>query len=141
MTLRTKLVRNLTDAEARRCAALTAKRVGQTGMRAWLRWLREFEPKPRQARVWMVEDKGQLVGWALMYYRREPAEHEVPGPWAHVYVRTRFRRRGIGTRLMRAVLDHEPGVVVSPYTYPSRAFYLANGFSELVSGTQLRRPR
>jgi GNAT superfamily N-acetyltransferase len=140
MTLRTKLVCNLTDEEFQRCSVLTQKRIGQSGMRAWLRWLRKFEQKPRRARVWLVEHEGQLVGWALTY-ATAGRQGEVDGTWAHVYVRTKFRRRGIGTRLLRSVLEREPDAVVSPYTYYSRAFYLANGFTELVSGAQLRRPQ
>jgi GNAT superfamily N-acetyltransferase len=140
MTFRTKLVCNLTDEEYRRCSALTQKRIGQSGMRAWLRWLRKFEQKPRRARVWLVEQDEQLIGWALTYGTTR-REGEVDCTWAHVYVRAKFRRRGIGTRLLRSVLEREPDAVVSPYTYYSRAFYLANGFTELISGTQLRRPR
>ena len=41
----------------------------------------------------------QIVGWALLWCDKR-------GPFAYFYIRKSARRRGIGSKIMRAVLTH-----------------------------------
>ena len=93
--MRTKLVRNLTPQERLNCRRLTLR----TGsMRGALNYSIQWD---EPARVFMIEDKGRLLAWALLfpYLKNEP--------WAYFYTRKTCRRRGYGTWLFRAVKQRE----------------------------------
>lgn len=137
--LRSKLIRNLTTEEIARCRRLTSVPVRGGGMRDWLTWLRKWEKPPYRARAFMVEEDGALMAWALTYVAN--GDSADPGAWVHVYARKSSRRRGYGSRALRAALRAEPDAKASCYTQGSRAFYLAHGFNRLVSPRALAREK
>lgn len=73
----------------------------------------------RHARVWLVEEGEQLLGWALVF------NTDCVPPDLHVYVRRACRGRGLGRRLVRAAAGRYDQLVVHPWDERSASFYEA----------------
>jgi GNAT superfamily N-acetyltransferase len=86
--------------------------------------------------TWLAETSGQAVGLMnLAVFERMPRPGSDPGRWgylANAYVLPGYRNRGVGTRLIEAVLAHADAhgfarVVLSP-SQRSVPFYRRAGF-------------
>lgn len=102
----TKLVRNLTKDERRACGRLNLRSNGEM--------MYALHEHP-EGRVWMIWEDGRLQAWALTFPQKK---HRI----VHTYVRYSERRRGLGTRLMRAVNRRE-AVKACPHDFASSCFY------------------
>lgn len=152
--LRTKLVKNLTPEEYKKLRHLTKPRM-KGGMRDWLNFLYDH-PTIRtwgasSPRVWWYErDDGQVQAWSLMHFvaqlhdvkkaKREGWTEDDLGWWGNVYVRASERRKGYGSRLLAEMTAKHPDLHVSPYEWGARGFYVANGFTRLLTAYSLVRP-
>ena len=92
------------------------------------RWMREVV-FPRHS-VWLADIAGEIVGFAAR-----------DGAWlAHLYVKPGLTRRGIGSRLLGAILAEAAPVtpVLRLYTFArnagARRFYERNGFVVVATG-------
>jgi GNAT superfamily N-acetyltransferase len=102
--LTNKLVKNMGDAEYRQCLSLNLRDRGTMGdtLRA-IRRLDTYMGRPRYqwntARVFMIkDDDGTLLAWALIFQHSYGRRFE-----CHTYTRRTERRKGHGTRLLKAV--------------------------------------
>jgi len=82
-----------------------------------------YEQEAPRRLNWLAETDGRVVGMTnLVLFERMPRPGPDPGRWgylANAYVRPECRNRGIGTRLVEAVLGYADGhgfarVVLSP---------------------------
>lgn len=94
--LETKLVRNMTADEVARCRQLHIRSKGRIH-----KDLTECLRRPHSgSRVVMVKDEQEdILSWGLIDYT------ESPKPSVQLYTRARYRRMGLGTRIMRKVKD------------------------------------
>ena len=83
---------------------------------------RQDDETPRDdARVVYAKDGGVILGWAILV---DPAVYHLGGSEVHFYVAEEHRRKGIGTRLMRAARRHwGKSFRVCPHDVPSREFF------------------
>lgn len=89
-----KPVPRLTDVEYRAC--YRANRGDAGDMRDRLRYYRDRPVKESVAT--MVWDGDVLAAWCLRFFNRDPDESF----WEmHVYTKRKYRRRGLGTELVR----------------------------------------
>lgn len=110
----TKLVKNLTPEEYRRCARLNLRFDGY--MQEDLS--RERRDKNSSAKVVMIRDtdSDMLIAWSLVF----PYEGKIA---SHYYTRKTYRRKGYGSRLIRAVQKIAPKPVVFPGTDENLPFF------------------
>jgi GNAT superfamily N-acetyltransferase len=118
--VRSKLLKNLTDEEYKRCYYLNFRHNGM--MQSSLSWERKNHPST--ARAVMVEEDGNLLGWALIFGANPGRQREV-----HFYVRKQYRRKGVGTILMKKVWHHTSPheMRVDPHDSASSGFFNAMG--------------
>jgi len=105
--IQTKLVKNLTKDERLACGRLNMRSNGEM--------MYALQEQP-EGRVWMIWEDGRLNAWALAFSQKR---HRI----VHTYVRYSERRRGLGTRLMRAVNRREAEVKACPHDFASSCFY------------------
>ena len=80
------------------------------------------EPPRDDARVLYAKSGNTILGWAILV---DPALYNSPtSTEVHFYVAEEHRRKGIGTRLMRAARRHwGKSFRVCPHDVPSREFF------------------
>jgi GNAT superfamily N-acetyltransferase len=110
----TKFVKNLTPDEYARCARLNLRFDGY--MQEDLQ--RERHDKESSARVVMIKDtdSDMLIAWSLIFKYNE-------GVATHYYTRKNYRRKGYGSRLIRAVQKVAPKPIAFPGTDENRPFF------------------
>lgn len=75
-----------------------------------LPWLREHDPQSRP--LWVLEHDGLIIAWvSLKSFYGRPAYHATAE--VGVYVASEYQGRGIGPRLLRAVIDKCPQLGIS----------------------------
>lgn len=96
-------------------------------------WLEEHTPERRP--LWVVEDAGRIVAWLSFssFYGR-PAYRKTAE--LSVYVHEGFRKRGLGSYLLRQAIGHAPAIKVDTllgfifgHNEPSLALFGRLGFS------------
>lgn len=109
-------------------------------------WMEERLGNETSWKCWIAEWQGTAVGnvWAQLIEKipNPMSESEYYVYLTNFYVREKHRGKGIGTRLLSAVLDwsrskNAEAVILWP-TERSKAFYLRNGFSFADDLMQLR---
>lgn len=95
--------------------------------------MREYLAKYRNdplARAVLLYDGSELIGWALLtpikyesQYAVSTYARRVSKVYAQFYVRTKYRKQGYGSLLMKEVLKHDPRPNVSPWNIRSGAFF------------------
>ena len=110
------------------------------------RWMEERLRNETSWKCWVAEWQATVVGdvWAQLIEKipNPMAESEYYVYLTNFYVREEHRNKGIGSRLLSAVLDwsrsRNAEVVILWPTEHSKAFYLRNGFSFADDLMQLR---
>lgn len=62
------------------------------------------EPRQSEAIKIIVKDKGQVVGWAFLYFIKNDRHEEPYALLENVYVEQEFRKHGVGSRLVEAAV-------------------------------------
>lgn len=70
------------------------------------------------ARVFWIEDGGQIVSWALVFAYSANRKKT-----AYFYTRKTHRHRGLATKLMREVTKRYPSVEVHPHDERASGFF------------------
>jgi GNAT superfamily N-acetyltransferase len=126
----------LTLSELRRMSALEIRPGSSDDAGFQERFAAWHERESGRRLTWLAEASGQAVGMMnLAVFERMPRPGSDPGRWgylANAYVLPGYRNRGVGTRLIEAVLAHADArgfarVVLSP-SPRSVAFYRRAGF-------------
>lgn len=122
MRITTKRIDNLTAEEFARCRELTLGRLGEMQDEADTQRYDAAEILPQyRARVYMAWDGDLMVGWAMSFCEdRAFGGHERT---VYFYVHPTYRRKGIGTKLMRAATRHHGEVIVCPHDHVSGQFF------------------
>jgi GNAT superfamily N-acetyltransferase len=111
------------------------------------RFLDWYERELGRRFFWLAEVNGELAGMMNMtVFNRVPQPGREPGSWgylANAFVRTEYRNQGIGSLLLRALLDHADAhryvrVVLSP-SERSVPFYERAGFTQATELMVRRR--
>jgi L-amino acid N-acyltransferase YncA len=96
-------------------------------------WFEEHTPKRRP--LWVVEDAGRIAAWLSFstFYGR-PAYDKTAE--LSVYVHAESRKRGLGSYLLRAAIEHAPAIRVDTllgfifgHNQPSLALFERFGFA------------
>jgi GNAT superfamily N-acetyltransferase len=126
----------LTLSELRRKSALEIRPGSDDDAGFQERFAAWHERESDRRLTWLAEASGQAVGLMnLAVFERMPRPGSDPGRWgylANAYVLPGYRNRGVGTRLIEAVLAHADAhgfarVVLSP-SQRSVPFYRRAGF-------------
>jgi GNAT superfamily N-acetyltransferase len=127
-----KLVADLSATEFEACSRLT---LAKGEMRKRLAEVYELRGKPdlrqsgkrllRRQRVLLVTMNGKLVAWALVFLGNTCHSHESPCPLVQMFVSPHYRRRGLGSILVREVMERWPRASFCPWDDRSRAFFAA----------------
>lgn len=95
--------------------------------------------------VLLAEDAGQAVGFGYLTLRPTPYHDGPLAQLEELYVRPRFRDRGIGTTLITAALDAvrargagEMHINVDEIDHDTRRFYERHGFVNILPGEDYR---
>jgi GNAT superfamily N-acetyltransferase len=121
-----KLVSTLTEDEVRECLALT---LPHGSMRSSLLHSRaNISPRLRQAQrvrdrdhttaILVRAPKGALVAWSLIKYSSFYRE-----PTSYMFVSSRYRRRGLGSRMVAEINVRWPGARFCPWDNRSACFF------------------
>ena len=115
---RSKLVGELSAAEYRACHRLNQRHWGAMQRKL----VRMRHAHPAESWVVMIEERDtrRLLAWALIFPDRRSGRDGV-----HFYVRKRYRRHGLGRRLVKAVCRHSELPKVFAWDKQSAGFFSA----------------
>jgi GNAT superfamily N-acetyltransferase len=118
-----KGIMDLNDAEIEACVEMTLPRGRMRGQLEELRQAgagstRAFAVK--NSRVILLLLEGEIVAWALVFYRRTHPGFE---PNAYLFVREAFRRDGLGGILVRHARAIDSQVMFWPWDRTSNRFF------------------
>lgn len=85
-----------------------------------------------QVRTWVICDDQQVIAWAVV--RKYPGD--AYSSELMVYVRKKYRKRGLATKLVKAVLDQTVGSIVI-HEHDSRSIALYNAIREGTGTSRL----
>jgi len=115
--LLSKRVQDLSDTEFQECSRLNYGTSGEMWYR--LNDARRESIRAEESQALMIRDRqGKLIAWALLFKDRYCRSYEV-----HFYVPQKYRRQGLGTKLVDAVKRREPKAMVKPWNKASKAFF------------------
>jgi GNAT superfamily N-acetyltransferase len=127
-----KLVRNLTPDEYKKCKNLNFREGGH--MMYDLPWAKKKHPD--RARVVMIKDESnRLLAWCLAYPGADKYEGEFITQY---YTRVKFRRQGYGDRLIKHIKKHTKYPVVLPHDRASRNFFNKHKSEVTINKVYLR---
>jgi len=100
-----------------------------------LSWFREHEPSRRP--IWVVEQAGETIGWLRLgdFYDARPAYHATAE--IGIYVRSDYRGKGVGRRLLQEAIHRAPGLGLKTLT--AGAFAHNEASIRLFEGMGFRR--
>ena len=94
------------------------ERSGYVSTLAW--WIKDY---PKRLDTFVCFDKDEPVAWCVRMNQANPRHPDATA--LAIYVRSKWRRQGIGTRLYRAMNRAHGRCKVYPWNKPSRGFFAA----------------
>jgi ribosomal protein S18 acetylase RimI-like enzyme len=110
--------------------------------------LKNLLGRPSLGQVWIARDSGKVVGYAILSFNYDVEFGGVEGIVTDLFVKTNYRRRRLGQRIMAAMEEYcrakKIGAIelqVEEHNRAAQAFYRKIGFARLSRIVMSRKVR